>query len=131
MLTEDHFTHVSIYTEGLNVTETADSIAVASGSIYYNEAVHPLESVQFTKEPDASYPVYYQLSIVDNDGALGYDLERTIITPRHIPGYLGSNLIHVLVSFMLDVDGMVTGTFSHVSKVGGEADGEGIETATN
>jgi hypothetical protein len=123
MLEQMQFTHTSIYTEGLAVTETANSITVDEGVIFYNDKIHPLESVMFTKEPDTSYPVYYQLSIVDNSGVLEYDIERTIITPRHIPGYSGGNLIHVLVAFMLEPDGTVTGEVTHVSKIGGEENG--------
>jgi hypothetical protein len=124
MLDQKQFTHTSIYTEGLNVTETSSSITVDEGLIFYNDKMHSLESVVFTKETDTSYPVYYQLSIVDNDGVLEYDLERTIITPRHVPGYVGNNLIHVLVSFMLELDGTTTGNVTYVKRIGGEVDEE-------
>jgi hypothetical protein len=120
MLENKQFTHTSIYTEGLEVVESEETVTVGEGAVFYIDTLHSLEAIVFTKEPDTSYPVYYQLSVVEGEESLEYDLERTIITPRHIPGYVGNNLIHVLVSFMLNVDGTVTGEVTHVSKIGGE-----------
>lgn len=117
MIEKKQFTHVSIYTEGFEVTETDESITVEEGLIFYNGTIHHLDSFHFNKETDENYPVYYQLSIVEDAGAVKYALNRTIITPRQIPGYSGGTLIHVLISFMLEVDGSTNGEVTYVTKI--------------
>ena len=121
MIEIKHFTHVSIYTEGFEVIETDETITVQEGFIFYNDTIHHLNVFDFNKETDATYPVYYQLSIVEDEGIITYDLDRTIITPRQIPGYSGENLIHVLVSFMLETDGITNGEVTYVKRLEGES----------
>lgn len=116
MIEVKEFTHVSIFTEGYEFTETDDTITVEEGSIFYNDISHHLGPFTFDKIPDAEYPVYYQLSIVEDEG-VKYDLDRTIITPRQIPGYSGGTLIHVLISFMLETDGSTNGEVTYVQKI--------------
>jgi hypothetical protein len=130
MLSVEPFEHISIYTEGLEVAESANFVTVGEGVIVYNGTPHELEAITFEKVEDENHPVYYQLSIIDNNGVLDYDLERTVITPRHIPSHSGGSLIHVILSFMLEVNGETNGEVQPVIRIGGEETGEEAEIIT-